>query len=237
MGAYRSSDAADAVVAPTRAGPLRLELAPHAIALRLDERVLQLVGRQLTIEGRRERRTTRTLAGGLWVARGAPSEELGVWEEAEGGAIRRIFGAQPVALLAPEAFEQRRELDRLAARLKAALVPHAGTVVRAIEIGRGLDKVLVLDDGDRYRVHQRPLFRDATRWAFEAYRDGRIVVPDGNARREVRCQSRFGVRVIGDYLWFADADGADLARVSMPWIGADDRAELARRIGELIDAG
>ena len=57
-------------------------------------------------------------------------------------------------LLAPEAFEQRRELDRLAASLKAALAPHAGGVVRAIEIGRGSDKVLVLDDGDRYSVFQ-----------------------------------------------------------------------------------
>ena len=56
-------------------------------------------------------------------------------------------------------------------------------------------------------------------------------------RAASQCRSRFGVRVIGDYLWFADAEGADLARVSLPWIGADDRAELARRIGELIDAG
>ena len=64
MGAYRSGDAADAVVAPTRDGPLRLELAPHAIALRLDERVLQLVGRRLRIEAG-ERAPPRTLAGGL----------------------------------------------------------------------------------------------------------------------------------------------------------------------------
>ena len=159
-----------------------------------------------------------------------------MWEEAEGGAIRRIFGAHPVPLLAPEAFEQRRESTGSPRRSKAALAPHAGGVVR-VEIEHGLDKVLVLDDGDRCNCSTS--CSATPRWAFEAYRDGRIVVPDGNARaaRSVPVAVR-RARVIGDYLWFADAEGADLARdVALPWIGADDRAEARAADRRLIDAG
>ena len=137
-----------------------------------------------------------------------------------------------------DGLEALRALDNLAARLKAALADHAGGVLRALEIGRGLDKVLVLDDGDRYQVFQRPLLRDAARWAFEAHRDGTIVVADGgSARKKVTCRSRYGVTVIGDYVRFADPTGLDLARVSIPWICREDREELARRIGELIHVG
>ena len=236
MDAYRGSEAGDVVVAPTRRGTLRLEVGPRSIALRLDDRALHLVDGQLTLESRRERRANHRLLGGLWLARGVPNEELGLWEEVEHTGVRRVFGAEPVGLIEPDGLEALRAFDRLAVRLKAALAPLAAGVLRALELGRGLDKVLVLDDGAAYRVYQRPLFRTSAQWAFEAHRDGRVVLPDGAGRREVVCRSRFGVRVVGDYLWFADADGADLGRVSMPWIGADDRAELARRVGELLHA-
>jgi hypothetical protein len=236
VDAYRGSEAVDALTAPTRTGPLRLEIGPREVALRLEDRWFQLVDGHLTLDGRREKRTTHRLVGRLWVARDVPHDDVGVWEEVEGG-VRRVFGAEPRPLFEPDGLDALRALDRLVVRLKAALAPHAGSVLRAIEIGRGLDKVLIIDDGARFQVFQRPLFRDTARWAFEAHRDGRIVVPDGAARREVTCRSRFGVTVIGDYLRFADPTGLDLARVSIPWISREDRDELARRIGELIHAG
>jgi len=48
-------------------------------------------------------------------------------------------------------------------------------------------------------------------------------------------QSRYGVTVVGDYVRFAEPSGRDLAKVAMPWITHEDRTELARRIGELVD--
>jgi hypothetical protein len=39
----------------------------------------------------------------------------------------------------------------------------------------------------------------------------------------------------GDYVRFADPQGADLARVSISWLSPEDRGELARRLGQLID--
>jgi len=236
VDAYRGSEAGDVLVAPTRTGSLRLEVGPRQVGLRLEERSFHLVGDHLTLDGRREKRTTHKVLGRLWVARDVPHDDLGVWEEIEGGGVRRVFGAEPRPLIESDGLEALRALDRLAIRLKAALAPFAGDISRAFEIGRGLDKVLILDDGDRYQVFQRPLFRDAARWALEVHRDGRVVVGDGSARKEVRCRSRFGVTVIGDYLRFADPTGLDLARVSIPWISREDRDELARRIGELIHA-
>jgi hypothetical protein len=234
VDAYRGSEAGDVLVAPTRAGPLRLEIGPRQIALRLGDRVFHLVGDHLTLDGRREKKSTHKLIGRIWVARDVPHDDLGVWEEVEGGHVRRVFGAEPRSLIETDGLDALRALDRLVVRLKAALAPHAGDVVRAVELGRGLDKVLVLDHGDRYEVFQRPLFRDAARWTLEAHRDGRVVVGEGKERRTITCRSRFGVTVIGDYVRFADPSGLDLARVSIPWINREDRDELARRIGELI---
>ena len=48
-------------------------------------------------------------------------------------------------------------------------------------------------------------------------------------------RSQHGVTVWGDYVRFADPDGTDLARVAIPWIAPEDRRELARRIGQLVD--
>ena len=81
------------------------------------------------------------------------------------------------------------------------------------------------------------MFRDRARFAMAVHDDGRIVIPDGKRTREVRVTSQFGITVRGDYVRFADRHGTDLARVSLPWLGPEDRDEVARRIGQLIDRG
>jgi hypothetical protein len=35
---------------------------------------------------------------------------------------------------------------------------------------------------------------------------------------------------------FADPQGTDLGRVAIPWIAAEDRDEIARRLGQLVHA-
>lgn len=50
-------------------------------------------------------------------------------------------------------------------------------------------------------------------------------------------RSRHGVTVVGDFVRFADEHGTDLARVSIPWLTPENRLELARRIGQLVDRG
>jgi len=57
----------------------------------------------------------------------------------------------------------------------------------------------------------------------------------GAAVREITVRSRHGVTVVGDYVRFADPEGVDLAKVAIPWVTPEDRDELARRIGQLID--
>jgi hypothetical protein len=49
--------------------------------------------------------------------------------------------------------------------------------------------------------------------------------------------SKFGITVRGDYVRFADRHGTDLAKVSLPWLGPEDRDDVARRIGQLVDRG
>jgi hypothetical protein len=151
--------------------------------------------------------------------------------------MQRIFGVEPVSLFERDGLGALGRLDVLAQRLRAHLVDLAGPIRRAIEIGSGhaLDKVLLADYGDHYTFYARRLFRDRARFAMAVHADGRIVVPDGKKLREVRVTSRFGVTVRGDYVRFADRHGTDLAKVSLPWLGPEDRDEVARRIGHFVD--
>jgi hypothetical protein len=50
----------------------------------------------------------------------------------------------------------------------------------------------------------------------------------------VRLLHLYGVTVRGDHVRFADRHGTDRARIRVPWVGPEDREELARRIGQLV---
>lgn len=243
--AYRD-DAGDALEAPTADGTLSAELAPHAIKLSVGSRTLHVADKFATViehhkkRAAKDRRISLKIEGCLVIARDVPHEDLGVWIEVDPEVparvgMRRIFGVEPVSLMEPFGLHALASLDRLAARLRTELAPHAGDIRRAIEIGRGLDKVLVADHGDRFVVYARRLFRDRARFAMAIHDDGRIVVPEKKGTREITVKSQHGVTVWGDYIRFADPHGTDLAKVSIPWIEPEDRKELARRIGQLVD--
>ena len=242
--AYRD-ESADAIEAPTADGTLRAELTPRAVKLQVALRTLHVAERFVTViehhkkQKAKDRRTSVKLAGRLVVARDVPHEDFGIWAEIDAETpkrgMRRIFGVEPVSLLDADGLTALASLDRLAHRVKAELADLAGDIRRAFEIGRGLDKVLLADHGDHFVVYARRLFRDRARFAMAIHDDGRIEVPDGKKLREITVRSRFGVTVWGDYIRFSDKNGADLARVSIPWIAPEDRRELARRIGQLVD--
>ena len=232
--AYRD-DSGDVLEAPTAKGTLHVELAPRAIQLTVAARTLYVVDKVATlVEHRRTQRRASFKVEQLALARDVPHEDLGIWIALPGG-MKRVFGVEPVNLLEPGGLAALAALDKLAARLRTALAEHAGDIYRAVEIGRGLDKVLLADHGDRFVIYARRLFRDRARLAMAIHDDGRIVI-HGDKPTEVSVRSRFGITVVGDYLRFAAPDGRDLARISIPWITPEDRDELARRIGQLVDA-
>jgi len=252
--AYRD-DTDDVCEAPTAEGTLRVEFAPRHVRLAVASRSIEISDAFVTIiehhrkHAAKDKRTSIRIAGRVIVARDVPREGIGVWVEVEAegprAGLRRVFGVEPVSLLEPTGLTALAALDRLAQRLRHALAHPTLEVRRAMEIGSpaagGLDKVLVIDHGDRWVVYARRLFRDRARFVMTIHDDGRIVVRDGRGTepmtgtREITVRSRHGITVVGDYLRFADPHGADLARVSIPWIGPEDRLELARRIGQLVD--
>jgi len=239
---YRD-DAGHDLQAPTAEGMLRAELAPRAIRLSVARRTLHIVEQLATLvdHKKKDRRTSVRIVGRLVAARDVPHEDLGLWVELDPDdpvrcGYRRLFGVEPLSLLEPDGLAALALLDRLVQRLKMSLAEYGRDVHRAFELGRGLDKVLMLDFGDRYCVYARRLFRDRARLAITVHDDGRVVVHDGKQRREVTVRSKWGVDVIGDYVRFSKPDGEDLARVSIPWITPEDRRELARRLGQLVEA-
>jgi hypothetical protein len=237
--AYRGDDATAVLEAPTAEGPLRATFSAGRVDLSVAGRSFHVEGRTVTVTDAKNRRASAEIEGKLVVARDVPREDLGVWLELPSGhgtAMRRIFGVEPVSLFANDGLVALKRLDALAQRLRAAVLDLAGDIRRAVEIGRGLDKVLLADHGDRYVIYARRLFRDRARFALAIYRDGRVVLPDGKELREFRVTSKFGITVRGDYVRFADPQGIDLGRVSIPWIAAEDRDEIARRIGQLVHA-
>lgn len=237
--AYRGDDGGQTLEAPTGEGMLRATFAANHLELRVAGRSLHIQGKTLTLADAKQRRISLEIAGHLVVTRDVPREDLGLWLELPspaGTAWRRVFGVEPVSLFDPDGLSHLRRLDNLGQRLRAALSHLASDITRAIEIGRGLDKILLADHGDRYVIYARRLFRDRARFALAIYRDGRVVVPDGKELRQFRITSRFGITVRGDYVRFADPQGTDLGRVAIPWIAAEDRDEIARRLGQLVHA-
>jgi hypothetical protein len=248
--AYRD-EPGDVCEAPTAEGPLRAQFAARHVKLALASRSIDVTdGFATVVEHHRrradkDRRLSFRIAGRVVVARDVPREGVGIWIEIEPdgprAGIRRIFGVEPESLLEPAGLSSLAALDHLAQRVHHELGHLAQDVRRAFEIGSaaaaGLDKVLVVDFADRYVVYARRLFRDRARFAMAIHDDGRIVVPDGRgaATREITVRSRHGITVVGDYIRFADPHGVDLAKIAIPWITLEDRHELARRIGQLVD--
>lgn len=234
--AYRD-DSGDALDTPTAGGVLSGEFGPRWVKLTVGAWTLHVVDHVATVleqRGKKLRRESFKIEGRLTIARDVPHEDLGVWIELPGG-MRRIFGVEPVSLLEPDGLDALAALDRFAVRLRAALADHAGDIHRAVEIGRGHDKALLADHGDRFVIYARRKFRDRARYAMAIHDDGRVVIHSGKKPVEITVRSRFGITVVGDYLRFAAPDGTDLARIAIPWITPEDRHELARRIGQLVD--
>jgi len=245
--AYRD-DAGDACEAPTAEGRLRAELAPRHVKLQVANRSVEIVHDFVTIvehhKKRRDkdRRASLRIAGRLIVARDVPRDGLGVWVELDPGkpraGFRRVFGVDPQSTLEPSGLAALAAFDRLALRLRNELAALAGDTTRAIEIGPsvsgGLDKALVLEHAEHTEVYVRRLFRDRARRAIFADEAGRVTVTGFPA---FTVRSRHGVAAYGDGLRFTDPHGADLARIAIPWIGFDERVELARRLGQLVDQG
>jgi hypothetical protein len=231
--AYRD-DHGDALEAPTAEGPLEVTLGPNRATLTIGERTLLVADRVATLTEGKKKRSFK-IEQRLVIARGFPREDVGLWI-AEDARAMRIFGVEPVELLHADGLPALRRLDAVVQRVRAALSDLAGDVARAVEIGSGhdLDKVLLADHGDRYALYARSLFHGAAEPIMLAFADGRIVIAD-QPKLLVHVHSRFGVTVWGDYIRFADRHGNDLGRVSVPWIGREDREELARRIGQLVD--
>ena len=243
--AYRGDDAGDALEAKTADGLLRLVTGPGSVVLTVGPRTLQLGAEYATLIEDKGKKTAKTQVprdGKLYIARGAPRDDLGIWlelvEDGKHAGIRRIFGVAPVIAFSDESLHGLRRLDAIHARLRVAVGELGGWAGRAVEIGAGhpLDKVLFAEVGDHHAVYARGLFRDRARLAMTVYDDGRIVVPDKKkGTTEVVVRSRHSITVWGDYIRFADRTATDVARVAIPWLAPEDRHELARRIGQLVD--
>lgn len=238
MAAFRDSDDAEVLEAPTRDGVLRLEVAPRHVALALRAMQVAITEEFVTVTERLRKRVKRyseRLGGTLVVARDVPHEDVGLWLETGPHRVRRIFGVEPHDLIADDGLTALRSLDRLYSRLRQVLSPHARGARRAFEIGRGVDKVLVVEFDDRLVVYARRLFRDTARRIVELHADGTVVLPGRHVEQRVSVRERFGVTVTGDYVRFIDRMGNDLGRVHLPWIDSEDRLELARRFGEMVE--
>ncbi len=240
---YRAGEAAW-IEAPTREGLLRLEVGPRT-RLELANKIVLIDGDFVTFEelatkGKQVKTAKKTSERigrrRLVVARDVPRDDVGLWIEMDDGGMRRVFGAEPKDTISDDGLAALRALDGLAGRLKLALAGFAHDVRRAIEVGRGLDKALLVDFGGRLVLYKRELFRDRARRACEVSEDGTVLVMEKDKMTRAVCRDRHQVSLLGDYIRFSDPTGLDLARVSVPWVTREDREELARRFGDLLHA-
>lgn len=242
LGPYREAHGSEVMEAPTRHGLVRLQVGPSSATLEVGEHHrLSVTNHDVTIaalDRRKPKQRSFPLANArLIVARANPTEEVGLWYESRPGMVQRLFGLQPLQLLDAAAMAGWRSLDKLAKRLGTALADHQGDVVRAAEFGRGQDRVLMTDNGQRLTIYVRRLFREKPRRALEVYNDGRLLFVTRHGEREESCMSRYGVTVLGDRVRFADPHGMDVGSLWLPWLAPEDRDELARIFAEQVDQG
>lgn len=242
MAPFRDALGGEVLACPTSGGTLQVEFAPHHVALVLAD--LQLVishGSVVLTRALRRgvRRVVRPIGSRLVVARGLPSEGVGLWLEDRPGEVERLFGVEPHDLYAADGLWALRQLDRLSRRLAQSVHSLGQGVKSALEIGpsadRGVDKILLTDHGDHLTVFRRSLFRPRARRIVEAWADGRVVIPTARGELAFRCRTRFSVQVIGDYIRFTTAAGDDLARIGLPWLSREDREELVTRLGAMVE--
>ena len=246
MNPYREAAATEILEATTREGLLRLEVAPRHTLVRLGEHIrLSIADRFVTLTGqsrhnRKKKRSYDLASAGLQVARALPEQDLGIWYLPTPEMATRLLGCRPLDLLHSDGLDALRRLDQVAQRLSAALAPHASGAMKAVEIGHGADRVLIIDQGERLVFYVRPLFREMPRRALEVNADGKIRLINVSrlrkvGEREIQCTSRYGVTAIGDYVRFADPTGQDLGSVAIPWVTPEERREIVEIIGRRID--
>lgn len=244
MAPYRAATASEVLEAPTRDGVVKLEIAPRHVVLEVDgaSRVT-VTDSYLTLvktdrRGRKKRPKSHDLKErSLLIARAVPTDEIGIWYEKKPGVMQRVLGLTPPELLDDTAFRGWRELERLYDKLADALAPRRGRPVRASEYGRGADRVLVEDLGDRDVIYIRPMFRERQHRVAEVCGDGRVVFTTKRGAGVVECRSRYRVTVYGDNINFAGPGGQTEGHLWLPWIEEEDRLRLARRLGERVDQG
>lgn len=236
--AFRTSDDAEVLEAPTREGTLRLEVAPRHVALALKAVQVAITDEFVTVTERIRRKVKRyseRLGGPLVVARDVPHDDVGLWLQVAPNAVRRIFGAAPHDLYASDGLGALRSLDRLYGRLRQVLAPHSRGARRAFEVGKGLDKALVVYYEDRLVCFARRLFHGSADRVVEVHADGTVVIPGRRSELRFRIAERYHVAVTGDFIRFIDRAGNDLGRIHLPWLFPEDRKELARRFGEEVE--
>lgn len=241
VGPYRETDASERMEVPAREGLARLEIGPRWFRLATGERLELSVAEDFATvikrqsRRRRKQRSLRLGEARLLMARGVPTNDIGIWYVAATGEAERLIGLRPPELLDDQAMRAWQVVDRMAQRLRVVLAPHGPGVERSIEVGQGADRVLIVDLGDGIEVYVRRLFRERPRRAMSVYRDGTVALVVKNRERRIQCRSRYGVTVIGDYIRFADPTGADLGALSVPWVTPEDRRFMVQLIGQLID--
>jgi hypothetical protein len=236
---YREPPSVAPALAPTRDGPVRVEVGSRGLVVELGSRLrLAVSGGRAVFSRSQNARRRRVLPLGrarLWVARAHPTRELALWYEVEPGRVQRLGAVRPLPLFEQGALAAWRSLDRAAAELSRGLQPWSGEAEEATELGKGGHRVLLVRFADRLVVYARPLFRERPRRALEVCGDGTIVLPGKNEDRRTRFHTRSGVSVSGDRIVFADRDEARVASLWLPWISPEDRKELAHRFADLVD--
>ena len=246
MGPYRASAGSEVLEAPTRDGTARLDVAPDHTQLSVALLRVEVTPEWLTVVSTADARRARPQRSmlleerkiALLVARAWPTDDVGLWYELPaGGLIGRVVGLRPLPPLDREALAAGGALERLAGRLERALAAHAGGARRALELGHGGHRVVLVWRDDRVLLYARPIFRELPRRSLEVHADGTVLVTVRGGVRCVTCRSSTDVTVFGDWLRFEDAASGRAAKLWLPWIGPDERRELCECLGRVVDAG
>jgi hypothetical protein len=252
---YREAVAADVLVAPTRVGEARLELAPNHTVLTVGSHLRVTVTKseitvQETVNSKRRRKpkvVTRSLLRRdhrLIVAQRFRTEDVSLWHSEGDEHVRRWFGFEPVVLLDLQAVRAWRDLDVLRTRFFEALIGEKDEATGATEYGEGRNRALVIDYPGHSAVWAKPMlpsvfpswFRKPPTKLFEVHRDGSVIRFRGTEELgNSEFNSKFAVTVTGDRIHFSTPKGDAGESLFLPWVAPEERDELKLRFSKFIE--
>jgi hypothetical protein len=221
----------EALHAVTARGTLTVTQGPGRLELSVGDELVRITDRAVMVHTPTGTERWIATTGRIILARNPSCTDLALWAEAPDPAahdelvMRRIFGIPPFSSAREASTHQLDELGRHLRTALRAIAPDSS--IRATEVGSD-HRMLLVELADRHEIYGTRLFRHHAPLLLTLHRDGRMMFT--HDARELPATRELSINPSANAVRFSHGANRELGQLACPWLGASDRAELARRL-------